>query len=117
MSKVLMIGTGDVATVAAFKIVQNSEAFADFMVTSQRKEEHDGTVEVIGKPGIKTAQVDTDDAGQLRPLTNNYQPGLVVSSALPYQDLTIIEAYLACGCNYLDVANYELRDEAHFECS
>ena len=33
--------------------------------------------------------------------------------ALPYQDLTIMEACLQTGCNYLDTANYEPKDEAH----
>ena len=50
-------------------------------------------------------------------LLNDYQPELVINLALPYQDLTIMEACLACGCHYLDTANYEPRDEAHFEYS
>src|SRR5574344_2992372 len=37
--------------------------------------------------------------------------------ALPYQDLSIMEAWLNSGVNYLDTANYEPRDEAHFEYS
>ena len=41
----------------------------------------------------------------------------MINLALPYQDLTIMEACLACGCNYLDTANYEPKDEAHFEYS
>ena len=36
---------------------------------------------------------------------------------MPYQDLTIMEACLQCGCSYLDTANYEPIDEAHFEYS
>ena len=28
-----------------------------------------------------------------------------------------MDACLACGCNYLDTANYEPKDEAHFEYS
>ena len=27
--------------------------------------------------------------------------------ALPYQDLTIMDACLGCGVNYMDTANYE----------
>ena len=30
--------------------------------------------------------------------------------ALPYQDLTIMDACLACGVNYMDTANYEPED-------
>ena len=66
---------------------------------------------------IQTAQVDADDVEQLKALFNSYQPDLVINLALPYQDLTIMDACLACGCNYLDTANYEPKDEAHFEYS
>ena len=69
------------------------------------------------KADIKTAQVDADDVEQLKALFNSFKPELVINLALPYQDLTIMEACLACGCNYLDTANYEPKDEAHFEYS
>ena len=121
MSKLLMIGAGGVATVAAFKIAQNADVFTDFMIASRRKEKCDQIVKAIHAKGynmdIKTAQVDADDVEQLKALFNDYQPELVVNLALPYQDLTIMEACLACGCHYLDTANYEPKDEAHFEYS
>ena len=121
MSRILMIGAGGVATVAAFKIAQNADVFTDFMIASRRKEKCDKIVEAIHKAGhnmdIKTAQVDADDVEQLKSLFNDFKPELVVNLALPYQDLTIMDACLACGCNYLDTANYEPKDEAHFEYS
>lgn len=121
MGKVLMIGAGGVATVAAFKIAKNADVFTEFMIASRRKEKCDHIVEAIHKAGIdmpiKTAQVDADDVEQLKALFNDYKPELVVNLALPYQDLTIMDACLACGCNYLDTANYEPKDEAHFEYS
>ena len=144
MAKVLMIGAGGVATVAAFKIAQNADVFTDFMIASRRKAKCDKIVEEIYKrlgvrgeglentpaadksltshpqpltPNLSTAQVDADDVEQLKALFNEYKPELVINLALPYQDLTIMEACLACGCNYLDTANYEPKDEAHFEYS
>ena len=121
MSKVLMIGAGGVATVAAFKIVQNSDVFTEFMIASRRKQKCDDLVAAIKAKGykadIKTAQVDADDVEQLKALFNDYKPELVINLALPYQDLTIMDACLACGCNYMDTANYEPKDEAHFEYS
>ena len=121
MSRVLMIGAGGVATVAAFKIAQNADVFTEFMIASRRKAKCDKIVEDIHKAGykldIKTAQVDADDVEQLKALFNDYKPELVVNLALPYQDLTIMDACLACGCSYLDTANYEPKDEAHFEYS
>jgi saccharopine dehydrogenase (NAD+, L-lysine-forming) len=121
MSRVLMIGAGGVATVAAFKIAQNPDVFTEFMIASRRKEKCDKLVADIHAKGynidIKTAQVDADDVEQLKALFADYQPELVINLALPYQDLTIMEACLACGCSYLDTANYEPKDEAHFEYS
>ena len=35
--------------------------------------------------------------------------------ALPYQDLTIMDACLATKTNYMDTANYEPEDTAKFE--
>mgnify|MGYP000934065226 CR=1 FL=1 len=112
-----MIGAGGVATVAAFKINKNADVFTDFMIASRRKEKCDEIVKAIGNPNIKTAQVDADDVEQLKALMRDYKPEMVINLALPYQDLTIMEACLACGCHYLDTANYEPRDEAHFEYS
>ena len=116
-----MIGAGGVATVAAFKIVQNADVFTEFMIASRRKEKCDELVRKIHEKGyktdIKTAQVDADDVEQLKALFNGFKPELVINLALPYQDLTIMDACLACGVHYLDTANYEPKDEAHFEYS
>lgn len=117
MSRVLIIGAGGVATVAAFKIAKNADVFTDIMIASRTKSKCDKIVKNIGDPNIKTAQVDADDVEQLKSLLKEYKPELVVNLALPYQDLTIMDACLACGVNYLDTANYEPRNVAHFEYS
>ena len=116
-----MIGAGGVATVAAFKIAQNTDVFTEMMIASHHVEKCDRLVKAIHDKGytmnIQTAEVDADDVEQLKQLMSSYKPELVINLALPYQDLTIMEACLACGCNYLDTANYEPKDEAHFEYS
>ena len=121
MSRILMIGAGGVATVAAFKMAQNTDVFSELMIASHHKEKCDRLVKAIHDKGytlpMKTAEVDADDVEQLKTLFRSYLPDLVVNLALPYQDLTIMEACLACGCSYLDTANYEPKDEAHFEYS
>ena len=66
---------------------------------------------------MKTAQVDADNVADLCELFRAFKPDIVVNVALPYQDLTIMDACLECGVNYLDTANYEPKDEAHFEYS
>ncbi len=66
---------------------------------------------------IQTAQVDADHVEELTGLMRSFKPDIVINVALPYQDLTIMEACLEAGVNYLDTANYEPKDEAHFEYS
>ena len=117
MGKVLIIGAGGVATVAAHKVAQHPEVFDEIMIASRTKAKCDAIVKAIGNPSIQTAQVDADDVEQLKALFRGFKPELVINLALPYQDLTIMDACLACGCNYLDTANYEPKDEAHFEYS
>ena len=117
MGKVLIIGAGGVATVAAHKVAQNADVFTEFMIASRTKSKCDAIVEAIGNKAIKTAQVDADDVEQLVALFESFRPDIVMNLALPYQDLTIMEACLRTGVNYLDTANYEPKDEAHFEYS
>ncbi len=117
MGKVLIIGAGGVATVAAHKVAQNADVFTDIMIASRTLSKCDAIVKAIGNPAIKTAQVDADDVEQLVALFESFRPDIVMNLALPYQDLTIMDACLRTGVNYLDTANYEPKDEAHFEYS
>ncbi len=118
--KTLIIGAGGVATVAAHKVCQNIEAFGQVMIASRTKAKCDSLAQTLeGKYGVSvaTAKVDADNVEELTALLASFKPDIVINLALPYQDLTIMEACLRKGCNYLDTANYEPRDEAHFEYS
>ena len=117
MGKVLIIGAGGVATVAAHKVAQNTDVFSEIMIASRTKSKCDAIVKAIGRDDIRTAQVDADNVPELVALFKDFQPDLVMNLALPYQDLTIMDACLEYGCSYLDTANYEPKDEAHFEYS
>ena len=121
MGKVLIIGAGGVATVAAVKVAKNSDVFDAIMIASRTEAKCKAIAQRIADMGlrndIRTAQVDADDVEQLVRLFNDFKPELVMNLALPYQDLTIMEACLQTGCHYLDTANYEPKDEAHFEYS
>ena len=108
------------ATVAAHKVAQNPEVFTEVMIASRTKSKCDKLAQVLNeKYGIRvqTAQVDADKVDELIALFESYKPEIVINLALPYQDLTIMDACLATGCNYMDTANYEPKDEAHFEYS
>ncbi|PRZ00911.1 carboxynorspermidine dehydrogenase [Marinilabilia salmonicolor] len=115
MGKVLIIGAGGVGTVVAHKMASIPEVFSEIMLASRTKSKCDAIAEKIGGNRIQTAQVDADNVPELIELINNYKPDLVVNVALPYQDLTIMDACLETGVSYLDTANYEPKEEAKFE--
>lgn len=119
MAKALIIGAGGVASVTAHKCVQNSEVFTELCIASRTKSKCDALKEKLDGQGtvITTAQVDADDVDQLIALIEKEQPDIVINLALPYQDLTIMDACLATKTHYLDTANYEPKDEAKFEYS
>lgn len=120
MGKVLIIGAGGVGTVVAHKVAQHPEVFTEIMLASRTKSKCDTiAADVKRRSGvnIKTARVDADNVPELVELLNDYKPELLINVALPYQDLTIMDACLEAGVNYLDTANYEPKDEAHFEYS
>ena len=117
MAKVLIIGAGGVGTVVAHKMAGLPEVFTEIMLASRTKSKCDVIAARIGGNRIQTAQVDADEVHQMVALIRSFNPDLVVNVALPYQDLTIMDACLETGVSYLDTANYEPKDEAKFEYS
>ncbi|MDO5519101.1 MAG: saccharopine dehydrogenase family protein [bacterium] len=120
MGKALIIGCGGVANVAIHKCCQNSEVFTEIMIASRTKSKCDAVKEKLEKTTatkIHTAKVDADHVDELIALINKFKPDVVLNLALPYQDLTIMDACLATKTNYVDTANYEPIDTAKFEYS
>ena len=117
MAKALIIGAGGVAGVVIHKCCQNSDVFEEICIASRTKSKCDAFKDKLqgGKTKITTAQVDADDVEQLIALIQNVKPDIVINVALPYQDLTIMDACLATKTNYMDTANYEPLDTAKFE--
>lgn len=117
MAKVIIIGAGGVGTVVAHKCAQNPEVFTEIVLASRTRSKCEAIARKIGDGRITTDSVDADSVEQLVELFRRHKPDMVINVALPYQDLTIMDACLECGVNYLDTANYEPRDVAHFEYS
>jgi len=118
MSTVLIIGAGGVGRVVAHKCAQVPDVFSDIHLASRTRSKCDQIAsEVAEKTGrtIQTAQVDADNVPELVALIKQVKPAMVINVALPYQDLTIMDACLETGVHYLDTANYEPLDEAKFE--
>ena len=104
MSRVMIIGCGGVASVAIAKCCQNSDVFTEIMIASRTKSKCDAMKEKLQpttKTVITTAQVDADNTEELIALINEYKPDAVLNVALPYQDLTIMDACLATGVDIL----------------
>jgi len=117
LGRALIIGAGGVASVVVHKCCQNSEVFEEICIASRTKSKCDALKEKLddGKTIITTAQVNADNVSELVQLINHYKPDIVINVALPYQDLTIMDACLETKTNYMDTANYEPLDTAKFE--
>ncbi len=120
MNKVLLIGAGGVGSVVAHKCAMVPEVFGEITLASRTLAKCDAiAASVKERTGrtIATAWVDADDPAQTAALIRQTGASLVINVALPYQDLSIMEACLAAGADYLDTANYEPPDVAKFEYS
>lgn len=118
MGKILIIGCGGVASVAIQKCCQVSEVFTEMCIASRTVSKCGALKEKLeGKTNTKitTAQVDADNVDELIALIEKEKPEVVLNLALPYQDLTIMDACLATKVHYIDTANYEPEDTAKFE--
>jgi len=121
MSKVMIIGAGGVGRVTAYKCAQHPEVFSELLLASRTKSKCDAIAKAVrrdtGYAKLSTAAVQAENVPQLVELIRSFQPELIIHVALPYQDLTIMDACLETGVHYLDTANYEPKDEAKFEYS
>ncbi len=114
MSKVLIFGAGGVGGVVTHKCAQLPDVFGEIVLASRTEDKCRAIAEQLDRP-IETARVDADSVPELVALIERVQPALVINVALPYQDLTIMDACLETGVHYLDTANYEPPDTAKFE--
>ncbi|MBC7408450.1 MAG: saccharopine dehydrogenase family protein [Arcicella sp.] len=119
--KVLIIGAGGVGNVVVKKCAMNPEVFSEVVLASRTKSKCDAIADECAKIGlptkVETAQVDADNVPELVALINKVKPFMIINVALPYQDLTIMDACLETGIHYMDTANYEPKDVAKFEYS
>ena len=116
--KTLIIGAGGVGNVVVFKCAMNSETFGEITLASRTVSKCDAIAKnVKDKTGVQltTAKVDADSVPELVTLITRLDADIVINVALPYQDLTIMDACTQTGVDYLDTANYEHPDTAKFE--
>lgn len=120
MSRVAIIGAGGVGSVVAHKCAQVPSVFSEILLASRTKqrceEVRDAVRELQGRE-LEIARLDADNVQETVRLLEDFRPELLINVALPYQDLTLMEACLQAGVDYLDTANYEPPEEAKFEYS
>jgi saccharopine dehydrogenase (NAD+, L-lysine-forming) len=114
MSKVMIIGAGGVGGVVTHKCAQLPKVFSEIVLASRTESKCTAIAAQLNR-SITTAQVDADNVPELVSLLQQERPELVINVALPYQDLTIMDACLEAGIHYMDTANYEPIDTAKFE--
>lgn len=115
--RLIIIGAGGVGNVAVRKSARMEDLYEEILLASRTKAKCDAIALEAGPVPVRTAQVDADDVESLVLLINSFKADVLLNVALPYQDLTIMEACLRTGVHYVDTANYEPKDEAHFEYS
>ncbi len=117
MSRVLIIGAGGVGGVVAHKCAMNPDIFGFVCLASRSIDKCERIQAQIRNKGfdLEIDRVDADNIDETAVLIAKYNPDVVINVALPYQDLTIMEACLKAGVHYVDTANYEHPDTAKFE--
>jgi len=117
-NRVLIIGAGGVGSVVAHKCALNSETFNHITLASRTLNKCEAIAKSVKDRfdiDIDTRSIDANSVDDLVELINELKPNIVINVALPYQDLTIMDACIKTKVDYLDTANYEHPDTAKFE--
>lgn len=115
MATVLIIGAGGVGRVVAHKCVMNNDLFDRIILASRSIGRCEEIQSELPQGALEITTVDADNTDEVIALIHKYTPDILINVALPYQDLTIMDACIATKTPYLDTANYEHPDEAKFE--
>lgn len=121
MAHLLIIGAGGVSRVATVKSAMQmakGEVFTHITLASRTKSKCDEIAKFIKERvgvDIDTATIDADDSEAVARFVKQIGADLLLNLALPYQDLSLMDACVSAGINYIDTANYEHPDTAHFE--
>ena len=118
MARIVIVGAGGVGNVVAQKCAQDGATFGEIWLASRSLGKCDAIAADIKEASgveIKTAQIDADNVGETVEFLKRVQPEILLNIALPYQDLTLMDACLEAGVHYLDTANYEPPETPHFE--
>lgn len=100
------------------KCAMNSDVFTKITLASRTKSKCDAIASFIKERlgvSVDTAEIDADDVEAVVTLIQKTGAEILLNLALPYQDLSLMDACLKTGIHYIDTANYEHPDLAKFE--
>ena len=115
---ILIIGAGGVSQVATMKCAMNIDTFEKITLASRTLMKCVNIKKIVKEKldvDIGVAMVDANNTDELIKIIKMINPKVLLNVALPYQDLTIMDACLATNTHYIDTANYEHPDVAKFE--
>ena len=112
ISTVLIIGAGAAGQVVVKKYLLDP-AFTTIHVASRTYRRCEELKEACNHK-IHIHQLDADNTDDTIALVKKIKPALIINMALPYQDLSIMDACLKTNTHYMDTANYEPKDTAKF---
>lgn len=112
MSKVLVIGCGNVGGVGLHKMSQYPEIFSEIHVVGRTLEKCKIVNDSIkkrtkGKVHLHIHQGDVGKKGFFLQLLKKTKPELVINWGSPYDNLIVMDACLEYGVKYIDTACYE----------
>ncbi|MBT7118107.1 MAG: saccharopine dehydrogenase family protein, partial [Campylobacteraceae bacterium] len=101
----LIIGAGGVSTVATLKCAMNIDTFENITLASRTLSKCVKIKKMIKEKidvDIDVAIVDADDTNDIIKIIKKTNCKVVLNVALPYQDLTIMDACSATNTHYID---------------
>jgi saccharopine dehydrogenase (NAD+, L-lysine-forming) len=115
LNNTLIIGAGGVGRVVVHKCTMNADVFGKVILASRSISKCIEIKNELPNADIEVKTLDADNTSDIIELIKEINASIVINVALPYQDLTIMDACIATNTPYLDTANYEHPDEAKFE--
>ena len=112
MSKILVIGCGNVGSVGLHKMAMFPDTFSEIHVVSRTLSKCEAVKNSVaqktaGKVNLNLHVGNVADIQFLLQLLNEIKPVLVVNWGSPYENLVVMDACLEYGVNYIDTACYE----------
>lgn len=119
MSKILVIGCGNVGSVGLHKMAQFPNIFSEIHVVGRTPSKCEAVRSSVlkksnGKVDLHTHITDVGKGDNFIKLLREVQPVLVVNWGSPYDNLVVMDACLEYGVNYIDTACYEHPDKYGF---